>query len=275
MKTNLLLLFFLTFSSFVIASCNQTSKYRPDKKITDVFKVKYPKASKIEWEQKNGYFVAEFYENGIESEAWFDSSGKWSMTESNIKYNMLPQAIRDHFEKSIYNTWKKEDIDKIERADSEPIYIIEIEKNEQETDLYYTANGKLVKSVNAPQKGDISPQIPVSSMILNQIRQKYPEAVIIDTELDKGKYEVDILDKGKAKEVVFNGNTWEATYWEVTKAEVPTVVMDAFRKSAYGKHRIDDIHYFETPTATYYHFELEQGDMDTYLSIDSNGNIIK
>ena len=161
MKTNLLLLFFLTFSSLVIASCNQTGKYRPDKKITDVFKAKYPKASKIEWEQKNGYFVAEFHENGIESEAWFDSSGKWSMTESNIKYSMLPQAIRDHFEKSIYNTWKKEDIDKIERADSEPIYIIEVEKNEQETDLYYTANGKLVKSVNDLKKGEISAQIPV------------------------------------------------------------------------------------------------------------------
>ena len=61
------------------------------------------------------YYVAEFREDGIEHEAWFDGTGKWVMTESNLRYSSLPQAIREQFEKSVYSTWKKDDIDKIER----------------------------------------------------------------------------------------------------------------------------------------------------------------
>ena len=50
------------------------------------------------------------------------------MTESNLRYSSLPQAIREQFEKSVYSTWKKDDIDKIERAGMEAVYIIELEK---------------------------------------------------------------------------------------------------------------------------------------------------
>lgn len=50
------------------------------------------------------------------------------MTESNLRYSSLPQAIREQFEKSVYSTWKKDDIDKIERAGMEAVYIIEISK---------------------------------------------------------------------------------------------------------------------------------------------------
>ena len=31
------------------------------------------------------YEVAEYYENGVSSKAWFDKNGKWVMTDSDLK----------------------------------------------------------------------------------------------------------------------------------------------------------------------------------------------
>lgn len=274
MKTKFLLIIVLLLSGIVIGSCNHKKQYRPDKAIIQAVKTKYPEAKKIEWEQKQGYYVAEFNNNNTEYEAWFDKNGNWVMTESNIKYNNLPQNIRYEFEKSSYSDWKKEDIDKIERPDMKTVYILEVEKEDQDIDLYYTEDGMLMKTFMDEQKDGQISYMPIPATIMNTIRQKYPQATIIKTELDKGKYEIDILDNGDPKEMIFNGTTWEATYWEVVKSEIPNAVMEAFRNSAYNKYRIDEIHFFETPTNSYYHFELEQSGTDAYLSIDPQGNVI-
>ena len=144
MKTRLILFILLFISG--LAGCKQQNQYRPDAKIVAAFNNKYPQSDKVEWEQKQGYYVAEFREDGIEHEAWFDGTGKWVMTESNLRYSSLPQAIREQFEKSVYSTWKKDDIDKIERAGMEAVYIIELEKEGLDTDLYYVGNGNLIKT---------------------------------------------------------------------------------------------------------------------------------
>jgi hypothetical protein len=77
--------------------------------------------------------------------------------------------------------------------------------------------------------------MPVASDIQIWIKQKYPDATIIEMDNEKGKLEVDILDGGKAKELIFQGNDWLSTSWEVSKAEVPSVVMETFRHSNFGK----------------------------------------
>jgi len=274
MKTKILLFAIFLATGIVLEGCNTKKQYRPDAKIVNALNSKYPKADKIEWKQKDGYYVADFHQNGVESEAWFDATGKWMMTESDLKYNALPQAIRNHFEKSIYNNWKKEDINKIERVGMPPVYIIEVEKEGQDTDLYYTENGTLVKTIDDVKKGEHSGYVPVSAVIRDKVIQKYPDATIIETDSKNGKYEIDILDNGKSKELIFHGNNWVSTSWEVSKAEVPSIVMDAFRKSDYGKYRIDDIHFYETPDRSYYYFDLEHGDTEVHFSIDPSGNIL-
>ena len=81
MKTRLILFILLFISGFAIAGCKQQNQYRPDAKIVAAFNNKYPQSDKVEWEQKQGYYVAEFREDGIEHEAWFDGTGKWVMTK--------------------------------------------------------------------------------------------------------------------------------------------------------------------------------------------------
>lgn len=273
MKTKSVLYLILLISGIMIAGCNQKRQYRPDNSVVKAFNNTFPKANKIEWEKKQGYEVAEFNDNGIQKEAWFDQNGKWVMTESKLKYNALPREIRNHFEKSMYNTWKKEDIEKIEQTGMKPVYILEIEKEGLDTDLYYMENGMLAKTVNDIKKSQRQGYIPLSAATTSLVRQKYPDATIIKSDSERGKEEIDILDNGKSKEVVFNGKHWESTSWEVSKAEVPTVVMESYRKSQYGKYAIDDIHFIETPNGSFYHLDLEQGDRDVDLYIDSQGNI--
>lgn len=86
--------------------------------------------------------------------------------------------------------------------------------------------------------------------------------------------EVDILDGGKAKELIFQGNDWLSTSWEVSKAEVPSVVMETFRHSNLEiPHR--RYSFYETPNNSYYYFDLEQGNSEVHLSIDPTGNILQ
>lgn len=61
MKTRLILFILLFISGFAIAGCKQQNQYRPDAKIVAAFNNKYPQADKVEWEQKQGYYVRGVY----------------------------------------------------------------------------------------------------------------------------------------------------------------------------------------------------------------------
>lgn len=53
----------------------------------------FPAASHVEWEDRGGYVVADFRSAGTVMQAWFDAAGKWHMTEEDISYAELPQAV--------------------------------------------------------------------------------------------------------------------------------------------------------------------------------------
>lgn len=70
------------------------------------------------------------------------------MTETDLRYADLPAPVRSSYESSTYyNVWKVEDVDKLERKEMAVVYIIEVEKGNQEMDLYYSEDGILVKEV--------------------------------------------------------------------------------------------------------------------------------
>lgn len=101
---------------------------------------KYPGATRIEWEPEAGYYVADFWYNNYESSAWFATDGTWHMTETDILYNDLPNAVQTTFKKD-YSAWRVDDVDKIERPDAETVYVIEVEKGNQELHLHYSPDG--------------------------------------------------------------------------------------------------------------------------------------
>ena len=106
---------------------------------------KHPQATRVEWEAEGGYYVADFYEDGWEKSAWFTPDGTWQLTETELRFMDLPDAVQTAFRNGGYATWEIEDVDRVERPDREVVYVIEVEQFDQEVDLFYTADGILVK----------------------------------------------------------------------------------------------------------------------------------
>lgn len=276
MKVKLLFLMFFLATGLVMASCNQRDKYRPEAKVISSLSAKYPKASRVEWEQEKGYQVAEFREKGVECKAWFSNDGKWIMTESDLKYGALPATIRSDVEKGEYCSWKKDDIDKIERAGMPAVYVLEMKKDGQEAELYYSENGELMKVITERQKKQKLAYIPLDQSVRDKITLKYPKAVIIEADEENGMLEVDILDKGINKEVVFSPrNEWISTSWEVRKNDIPAAVSAILDEAPYKDYRIDDAHFVETPGQSYYLLELEKGNSEIKLAVTPEGEIVQ
>ena len=126
--------------------------------VLNTFKAKYPNILP-EWESKQGYYVAEFFQEGIETEMWITAQGEWAMTEMDLgmNLNLLPQPVLDAFKASTYATWQVDDMDKYERTDR-TFYLIEVETAGQaDRDLFYNPDGTLIKDVADKDNNDISP----------------------------------------------------------------------------------------------------------------------
>lgn len=280
MKLKFLLLAVI-LGSLSLFACSDDDDYTPDQTVKDAFEAKYPTATRVSWEKKGNYRVAEFWLDNQETHAWFDNSGEWYMSKTELKtINALPAKVQEEFRKSEYANWKVDDVDYVERPGSEPVYIIEVEQGKQEIDLYYSKEGILIKTVvddDSEPEDHLTNTLPAS--VKDFITTNYPGARIIEYEIERGNLEVDIIDENKGKEVLFNSkNEWIYTKYEVFRTEVPQKVMDALAASQYKGYRIDDIDCYETKTPktpSYYRFELESGNTEVKINIDTDGNITK
>ena len=246
------------------------------------FAEKYPSATQVEWETKSGYYVADFHDNSYEASAWFSPDGVWHMTETDIPFACLPELVKSAFEQSEYMSWTVDDVDKLERPDMETIYIIEVEKksqgSEQEMDLYYSAEGILIKAVADMDGGndheDLLPsQLP--EIILAFINEKYPGSRLVETDMEHGMIEVEIIHDNLSKDVLFDkDNNWVSTSWDIHRSDLPATITQALAESQYSAYTIDDAEYFETPQGNYYLLELEQGEAEVKVKIDPSGKFI-
>ena len=105
---------------------------------------KYPKAKYVEWEMENGYMTAEFLdEYNQEVEMCFDTQGNWVRTKTDLFFRNLPDVVKKAYQNSPYAQWRVDDIDFVEQPKAESIYIIEVEKGEQEYKLFISEKGEI------------------------------------------------------------------------------------------------------------------------------------
>lgn len=244
----------------------------------EAFAARYPAAANISWQKKHGYAVAKFLlpdqSTTERSAAWFDDTGAWYMTETEIRFSELPEAVRVAFEASEYASWRVDDVDRLERAGAETVYVLEAEDPTQhrEIDLYYTADGVLVRKVlDAGDDYDYEDYIPSqpAGAIGEFIRSRYPEARILDVDREDGMTEVEILDGKTCRELLFdNASNWIHTRTEMRRSDVPAAVMQALAASEYAAYGIDDIDHYLTPDGAFYRFELKSaaGDLDVDIT---------
>ena len=127
------------------------------------------------------------------------------------------------------------------------------EQGKQEMDLYFDVTGNLFKEVadgnDDRNEGMLPSQMPVA--IQSVIDEKYPNARIVDFELERGQYEVELVYNNQSIEMIFDGEyNWVRTSTDMER-QVPAVVRDAVAAQYPGKV-IDDCDFVETASEKYY-----------------------
>ncbi len=127
--------------------------------VQEAFDVKYPEVPYERWEKRQDYFVAEFRNNGVETEEWFTAQAEWCMTETDIDWNreLLPEAVKTALASSKYGTWRIDDINFYERK-TDSFYQIGVEtQGEKDRNLYYAPDGTLIKDEKDRENDDVYP----------------------------------------------------------------------------------------------------------------------
>lgn len=162
MKMNIYGWFLALFAVVVLTGCDKDDDIRVSdvpQAVMDTFEAKFPNVSRAEWENKRGYYVADFWQEGIETHVWIDSKAEWKMTELDFGTNLglLPDVVQNAFLNGQYANWRVDDIDKYERPDK-IFYLIEIEtKGQQDRDLFFAEDGSLLKDEVDKENNDVTP----------------------------------------------------------------------------------------------------------------------
>ena len=166
--------------------------YKAPEAVQKALLARYPDATRINWKQQNGYEKADFERPDSQlpggysdCSAWFDGSGDWYMTESEIAVGALPQAVRAAFNASEYAAWRIEEVERIERKDMETLYSIEAEGRsatgaESDVELYYTADGILVRTVVDRDDDEVLLPEALPEAVRSYIAANYPNARIVE-----------------------------------------------------------------------------------------------
>ena len=239
--------------------------------VQNAFVNKYPDTRVDEWKKKGAFYIIEFRLSGDEAEAWFEGD-VWKMTEKDASFNNLPQTVINAFKTSDYADWRIDDVDIVERYLLPTLYVIEVEKGNMEVELSYLEDGTFVKEIIDSDDDGYLPQIP--NKIGEMVKEMYPGAIILDVEMEKGLYEVEIWHEGTKKEIMFDANfEWMYTKWDVSTRSLPQAVM-SYIQNTYPGYKIDDAEMVTTPKTTYYEIELEKGNTEIELRITPDGEII-
>lgn len=264
---------------FVLAGCDENSGMVPDP-AKKTFKSMYSGATHVEWELKGGYYVAEFRHDGKEKEAWFDEDGVWWLTETDVPVSQLPRSIKDAIGNSAYASWRIEDVDYIERKDTEPFYVVEVELGEQERNLYYTPDGVFIKETSGDDHGHGHPDPNIDNKdITSVVYNKYPGAKIIDIDVEYNYIEVDLVHNGIYWEMILDKQYhWVESNRDCTWTEVPQVVQAALETAGYTFNiKEDEVEQIVRPSDTVdvvvYHIELDREPHDVHLYFKEDGTV--
>ena len=117
--------------------------------------------------------------------------------------------------------------------------------------------------------------------VKNFLQEKYAASKIVETDREHGQLEVEIINDGVAKEVLFDNNgNWLSTSWEISPDTLPEAVKTAIRQEIndnyVGYETDDEPELVETPDGNYYRIELEtENDKEVILKIREDGTLLK
>ena len=272
---------FTIFACFalLLASCSKDNEdipggIEPPKAILDAFNTLYPNASDTKWTVSNDYYVVTFENNNLDNTVWLDHTGVWAMIESELPLSQLPQAITTSIGQSAYADWKIEEADTLGRAGFGTVYKVEVEKGNEESDLYYSVYGNFIKAVNA--NGNEDAPIVVPDQVANLMELTFSGMQLLDILDQNPGVQLAMLDGTIFKIGQLNDQYyWQSTTWQITESEVPNVVMNGFMQSEYGNDTIDSIYILVDANGQFYKFNVIHNGNAVTVEFDVFGNIVE
>ncbi len=230
MNTHKILTFFIGML-ILFTGCQSNQDIIPSKKIENTLFEKYPDAVNLEWDVADGFWVGEFRNEGFHYKAWFTTDAKWLMSEiSDLIYEKnLPEEIIYDFETNRQCSKSQiENIYKVEYAEIEPRYLIEIEREGTPVYMFYLRKGDLFKEVKNSWQNK---PIVIPQEILSYIAKKHdPETTIYDATTDSQPIKIKVFEK-RYKTICFDTpDEWIATYWEVDYNDITEAALETFYK---------------------------------------------
>lgn len=280
-RINLLMLIALLTTAFTFSACSSSDddSVNPNQAAVDAFNALYPDATTPKWETKGTYYVAECRIENKDADVWFTANGVWQMTELDITYEQLPDAVKTSFEASEYASWKIDDVDELRYSDGSIQYVIEVEQGKFEYDLFYDELGNLLyrDDKNNSENYEHWPNNTGSTTDMNAaLKAKYPNAILDEWER-KGSYLIAECDIDRVEaDVWFDADlNWVMTEFDWTFTKLSTAIQTAFLASEYANWELDDVDKLEYVSGTiYYVIEVERGNTEIQLFYNENGNLV-
>jgi hypothetical protein len=94
--------------------------------IDEAFRVKYPKASDLEWRLEGDLYIMEFYRGGTMYTGVFNNNGDWIETAEVIADTDIPMAVQNYI-KSKYPDSAVSYSEKVEAAGNKSFYRVNLE----------------------------------------------------------------------------------------------------------------------------------------------------
>jgi len=112
--------------------------------VKQTFASKFPKVEKVKWSKESDTeFEAEYKLNGTAVSSNFDQSGKWLVTETEIKAPQLPSAIQAVLKKDFID-YKMEEAERAETSSNEVFYEVSLEKGKSNLEIKFSPDGKII-----------------------------------------------------------------------------------------------------------------------------------
>ena len=113
--------------------------------VIDAFKLKYPNSVAKKWSKEDGGYEVSTEINQMAYDVAFDKTGAWLETERTIKYNDLPDAVKDALSKSAYGSWETKEVTEFESPEHPFLSEIEVSNGKEKASVHFSKDGNLVK----------------------------------------------------------------------------------------------------------------------------------